>query len=646
MTIDTATRRHWRDAEAATTVLAERPADHRTLLLLARLPLLSAAVLERLTGLRGGASVYRGLRRLADHGLIAAIRPPLQPGHAPRLWYLTDLGLAAVALDQEVELESLARRNRLRGADLLALLPGLPQLQAGYELLAALAASRPGQPNLLAWERPWRRRYQRPTAKAPVAATLPAYAALAWEGRAGAYLLLPDRGTAPLRRYAPALDHLLVLRGLQAGELPTLVIATTDPGRATAWRALLEEVRRARSEAPLAACIATWDDLRQRPETLADPATEPVWPVPALVQQVRLRPRRPRRSAGPLPRFVDAAVFRPGHGSATDGPGLVVLGLSPSELELLDLVGAHPFLPPDRLAVLLGWPPPTVQRRCRQLLARGLLRRLEPGEVKAEFAVAELLEATAAGLALVAARQGLSLAVAVRANGLAGGGPDQPIGSRQKLLKELAHTRGADDLFVSLCRTARARAAAGWDDALVEWQSAAACCRGPVRPDGYGIYRQKGERYGFFLEYDRGTMSARDYRAKFATYYAYWASGRFERDYDGFPTILVVTDVPGAEERLARAALEAAVGRGPALPLLLTCRWRIEHRNNPHGLLGPIWREPASTERRYWPLDANSASGPGRPGPVRLSSSPTGIGRARTGGSGGTGGSPCNEGTR
>jgi hypothetical protein len=610
MTIDTTNRRHWRDAEAAVEVLRRRPADRRSLLLLATLPLLSEEVIQRLAGLRGGASVYRGLRRLADDGLIRAVRPPHQPGHGPRLWYLTDLGLAVVALDQGVEPEPLARRNRLRGADLLALLPGLPQLQAGYELLAALAASRPGQPNLLAWERPWRRRYQRPTAKAPVAATLPAYAALAWEGRAGAYLLLPDRGTAPLRLYAPALDHLLVLRGVQAGELPTLVIATTDPGRATAWWALLEEARRARSEAPLAACIATWDDLRQRPETLADPATEPVWPVPALVQQVRLRPRRPRRSAGPLPRFVDAAVFRPGHGSAADGPGRVVLGLSPSALELLDLVGAHPFLPPDRLAVLLGWPLPAVQRRCRQLLARALLRRLEPGEVKAEFAGSELLEATADGLALVAARQGLSLAVAVRANGLAGGGPDQPIGSRQKLLKELAHTRGADDLFVSLCRTARARAAAGGDDALVVWRNAAACCRGPVRPDGYGIYRQKGERYGFFLEYDRGTMSARDYRAKFATYDAYWASGRFERDYDGFPTILVVTTDNAAEERIARAARAAAVGRAAPLPLLLTCRWRLDDERNPQSLLGPIWREPSSTERRYWPPVTGSGTRP------------------------------------
>src|SRR3954451_2021718 len=146
------TRPHWRDADAAARRLAERAADRRTLLLLARLPLADEALLERLAGLRGGASVYRSLARLAADGLAGAVRPRLQPGHAPQRWYLTDLGLAALAPDQRFEPEPLARRNRLRGDDLLALAPGLPHLVATYDLLAALAASRPGPPDLLAWE--------------------------------------------------------------------------------------------------------------------------------------------------------------------------------------------------------------------------------------------------------------------------------------------------------------------------------------------------------------------------------------------------------------------------------------------------------------------------------------------------------------
>src|SRR5581483_8584310 len=119
-----------------------------------------------------------------------------------------------------------------------------------------------------------------------------------------------------------------------------------------------------------------------------------------------------------------------------------------------------------------------------------------------------------------------------------------------------------------------------------------ACSRRHVRPDGYGIYRGAGRLYGFFLEYDRGTMSARDYREKFAAYYAYWASRRFERDYDGFPTILVVAVNDPAEKRIAAVVKAPAVGRAAELPVLLTAEWRISgDPTNPNGLLGPVWRE-------------------------------------------------------
>ena len=605
-------RRHWSDAASAVTALARRPADRSTLLLLARLPLLPERVIERLAGLRGGASVYRGLRRLAAAGLVAAIRPPVHPGHPARLWYLTDLGLAAVALDQGVAVAHLARRNRLRGADLLALLPGLPQLLATYELLAALAASRPGRPNLLAWERPWRRRYRRPTAKAPVTVTLPAYAALAWEDGAAPYLLLPDLATVPLHVWRTALDHLLVLRDLE-GDVPGLVIGTTDPGRAAGWRALLEETGRRRADAPLAACIATWDDLPAGLAALPPPGAAGDRPAERLVRHVRVRPGRTRRPAGPLPRLVgDALAARAAPPDATEGLGRIALRLSAADRALLDLVGRHPFLTDASLAILLGSSARSTRRRLDRLIPIGLLRPLQTGETSAGAPPA-LVELTAAGLTLVAAQQGLTLGAAVRANGLAGGGPDRPIGARRTLLKHPAHTFGADALLVGMVATARRLAAIGGDDALVEWRNAAAASRRHLLPDGYGLYRHGGRLHGFFLEFDRGTMSARDYREKFAAYYAYWTSGRFERDYDGgLPTILVVTADTAAEERIARAVGAAAVGRAAPLPLLLTCRWRVEDARNPDGLLGPIWREPHADRRgrRPWPLGAPDVDGP------------------------------------
>jgi hypothetical protein len=601
---DIAERPCWRDAEDAAARLQQHPGERRLLLLLARLPLLPEGVMERLAGFRGGASVYRDLRRLADAGLLATIRPPVRPGPAPRLWYLTDLGLAALGLDQGVDAEHLAHRNRLRGVDLLALLPGLPQLLATYELLAALAASRPGPPNLLAWERPWRRRYQRPTAKAARTAALPAYAALAWESEAGAYLLLPDQVTVPLAHYRATLGDLFTLRGLRHGDIPALLVATSDGRRAAAWLALLEEVRRGRAEAPFTACIATWDGLRAGLEVLARQAGEGGQLAERLVQRVRLRPGRRVRRASALPRLVgDALVYPATRPHVDDGLGRVALGLSAADRALLDLVGRHPFLTLDRLATVLGWPREAVRRRWGRLLDQGLMRLLAPGELGKAAAGAELVELTAAGLALVAAQQGLPLGAAIRANGLAGGGPERPLGARRKLTLQLAHTLGADDIFVRLVATARSLAVAGGDDALVEWRGAAGCSHRHVRPDGYGIYRHGGRLYGFFLEYDRGTMSARDYRKKFAAYHTYWTSRRFERDYDGFPTILVVAVNDAAEKRIAAVAGAAAIGRPAGLPVLLTSEWRISgDPTNPHGLLGAVWREPDAEFhcRREW----------------------------------------------
>jgi hypothetical protein len=140
---------------------------------------------------------------------------------------------------------------------------------------------------------------------------------------------------------------------------------------------------------------------------------------------------------------------------------------------------------------------------------------------------------------------------------------------------------------------------------MMEWQNAAACSRRHLRPDGYGVYRRGTHYDGFFLEYDRGTMNARDYFRKFGAYYRYGVTRRFEQDYNSYPTILVVTADNVGEERIARVARAVAVGHTGNLPLLLTCYWRIDRADNPHGLLGSIWRAPSAgwDERCCWPTE-------------------------------------------
>lgn len=295
----------------------------------------------------------------------------------------------------------------------------------------------------------------------------------------------------------------------------------------------------------------------------------------------------------PLPHLVDGPTLRRAAEAGRSG------ALSRAERLLLDAVGRHPFLPLAQLATFLG-AEPAWTRRCRnRLRAAGLLRLVGADEVGGEVAARELAELTVEGVECLAALLGLGLDAAVRYHGLVGGGPEQPIGSRTSLLAHLAHTHGADELFIELARLARERRLPDPRAGLVEWRNAAACADRAMRPDGYGVLRWHGRLHGFFVEYDRATMREEKYRRKFAAYHDCRERGCYGRAYDAFPTVLVVTTDEAAEERLARAARAAAFGRAPGLPVLLATTTLLKGQSA--GLLGPIWRAPGSGERRRWP---------------------------------------------
>lgn len=595
----------WRDVEQRQAALREHPADRRHLLLLARLPFAPPRLIRRLDGVAGDASIYRSLARLKADGLIAGRPVPLRPGSTPQLPYLTDLGLGAIALDQGVDARDLAQRNRLRTADLLALLPGLPHLLACYELLGLLATSRPGRPDLLAWQRPWRRNHRVHGTDRSVLASLPAYAELAWDEAWNAFLLVPDLGTFPVRLYRPSLRRLLTLRRYLSDDLPRLVVATAGSERAALWREMLGDVARDGHEDPLTVSVTTWETASADLAGLSQDA-KPDAPMPPPRAVRPLRPEGKPLSLGRrIPHQInDELVPRHGRGGAVD-LGMAVTRLSPEAHKLLDLIGHHPFLPLGATAQVLGWPQKRARNRLRHLVDLGLARLVETGEVEAIEGALKLAELTRAGLRLVAFWRELPLAQAVRDEGLAGGGPTEPVGNRRQLVANLRHTLGVDAIFVAMIASARRQGGA-----LRDWVNAAACARGRVRPDGYGLYYQNGRYHGFFLEYDRGTMGERALRAKFTAYYDYRDTARYRRDYAGFPTILVVAADNSAEERIARSARIVGIGRPAPLSLLLTTSWRLEDPRNSLGPLGPIWREPTADaqDRRSWPRTAQSCA--------------------------------------
>ncbi len=572
----------WAQAEHALGQLT--PQELRVLLLLGRLPLLWTDVIQRLEGRERPWGLYDNLSRLRGLGLTGALQLEVWRGFAPRLLYLSDLGLAAISLSQGVDPVHLATTNGLRRQDLISAQPGLPHLAACYELLGMLAASQEGKPDLVAWERPWRGRYLRRRSLGTGRVRLPAYAALAWGGGVGEYVLLPDLGSCPLAAYRGRLLGLLEYRRSHSGRVPTLVIAAPSQQRVATWNKLLDELARLSRQLPLPTWLVTWSEVTSGLEPVHLRQGYTCRPTPEHDRPVRMRTRHPAPVSRPVPRIVGELP-------------LPALRLGSADREMLDVVGRHPFLPLTSLAAVVGSSLDRCRRRRALLVEAGLARVLGSEEV-GEHAVRSLTELTVEGLQVLAAQQGLSLAEAVRHNGLAGGGPDTPLGTRRSLLRDLEHTLGADEVFVELSGAAE-KYEVERQCSLLEWRSPAACAVRGVRPDGYGLVRYAGEDYSFFLEYDRGTMQARDLRDKFEAYWCWLESGGFRRHYDIFPTVLVLTRDPPSEEGITRVLRSVGLGRATELPVLLSTHGR--RQADRYGLLDPTWREQGSAKRRYWP---------------------------------------------
>jgi len=264
--------------------------------------------------------------------------------------------------------------------------------------------------------------------------------------------------------------------------------------------------------------------------------------------------------------------------------------------QFFGLVARHPLLTRQQLATLLGTSVARTGRLVVQLRALGWVRTIQSDDAPPEALKHSsgrprrlaLVELTPAGRREAARRLLLPAAAATRHHGLLG-----KDSSTRRFLWHLAHTLGANAIFVAFVSAARHVSQRGGDDALEEWRSAAACARGRFRPDGYGCCRRGGSRFGFFLEFDRGTEKPLEYAAKLAAYYRYRDSGSYQRDYGSFPTVLLVTTSELAEGRFAHQAYLAQQPAWHRAAADLPDRHQ-PYRSLPHGLLGPIWRSAAA----------------------------------------------------
>jgi hypothetical protein len=425
-----------------------------------------------------------------------------------------------------------------------------------YRLLAEIATSSNRSLRVVAFEHPWVRSIQVPGHGRSRHARFPAAAVLKPSGSgddatATGVLLLPDVGTAPIGSFRPALTALVAVRRGEldnTSEEPLLVIATLNcagsQDRASGWNSIVANVARRAGEPPL-----------------------------------RVRIHAEFQSVGG------------NHGVKTARMTQVDQAFS--------LLARHPLLTPEQLATLL-W---TTVRRVADLLHllvnRELIEPLDVHPSVGDHATA-VYQLSRRGHREAAAGLLVSGPVARRYHGVLSGGELR----RRRLLRNLLHTTGANAFFVDLVRAARNINCTGGDDQLEEWRSAEAAARGRFRPDGYGCYRRGANRFGFFLEFDRGTERRSEYAAKLATYYRYRHASA-SRDYRGFPTLLVVTTSQRAEDVIAdQARIGADLCGSTPLRVLLTTTDRI--REDDEGILGRIWRSAAlpyagaDSPRSYW----------------------------------------------
>jgi Replication-relaxation len=536
------------------------PAGRAALQLLATCPRMPTDVVRVLLGQRHAACVAQLLARLRRAGLAeyrTARLGPLLGSRPIRLWALSAAGYAVLAtrgvmptVDHRRQLPY-GEPDRAPG---IARRTHLPTLIAAYQLLADVARGLERPVRLGAWEQPWSRTYQSDDGGPRRHVRLPAAAVLrddeAPARRTHRLLLIPDVGTAALASYRAALRGLIELRraaDVDDDDEPLLIVGVATPSRSfgarqQAWRSLLNHVARRAGARPLRARVVVCDT------------------VPASDQD----------RGGQSVSQVD---------------------------EVFGLVARHPLLTRQQLATLLGTSATRIGRLVALLVEAGWLRPVRLEELprcrmdehtREQVRRLGLIQLTPAGRREAARRLLVSDGGARQRHGILQG--DDATG---RFVRHLHHTLGANGVFVAFAAAARRVTRTGARDALAEWRSAAACARGRFRPDGYGCYRRGPWRFGFFLEYDRGTERPSDYAAKLAAYYRYRDTRAFTRDYDGFPALLVVTTAEEAEARFAYQAYLAQRQRGSVpLSVLFTTTRRIDH--DADGIVGPIWRAPGS----------------------------------------------------
>ena len=260
---------------------------------------------------------------------------------------------------------------------------------------------------------------------------------------------------------------------------------------------------------------------------------------------------------------------------------LLCLRLCPCYGSILRLVQAHPLLSEEDLAGLLSLKRKSVHSLLSALHKMGSRHPISTS-------VGKRWHLCERGLRLLAAANHLHLrAFAVTSQAEEEGSHLHQRGEAW-LLSHIQHTVGVYGFFASLAQVGKQQPG----QELCWWETGAGCERRyrvgdqwhNLRPAALAEYRVGARRLRFWLEWDRGTMNARDLTVKFASYAHYLASRAWASEGAKPPRLLCVAPELAQERRMQRVAQASLTSTSG--PILWTTTAELLHE---HGPLASIW---------------------------------------------------------
>ena len=514
-------------------------------------------------------TVYRGLRRLEDAGLVAPVPHGTDLIAPTRRFYVTAAGLRALAREEDLPVENLLRALPVSLQWRRLLLQRLDAVAAIYRLASTVAGV--AHPLGLRWYR-----------ALPMDATL----------------TLPGGCTVAVVRQGPSSDRTPFskrLWRLREGPRPSgVLLLVSDEVR-------LRHARRLLSGFPAPVHLALEEDaVRAGPD-------DAVWRLPAAGPALGLRAvleRITAEGALPLERPPARATLPTSLDTAAPGRDLpdhlLPALLKPTEKRVVDLLADWPWIAPRDLQGLLG----VSRARLSQLIAT-----LEDFGMAARASAAEgRLVLTDRGLAVVARRDRASVGAARgrwSAAPLDAGedGDWRSVSGRRarQLLRHLDHTASVHSFVAALARQARA---GDWEVVQLDPPHSAsryfrygglparAGGTHPVHPDAFGLLRRGDHAWPFFLEWERRAVRPVTMAARLAPYLRYYSTPRPTDDHGVRPEVLVVFQDELAATHFLRVA-ETEMERARVEVPLWVSHERFLRRQGP---LGRAWLRPDGGE--------------------------------------------------